>query len=125
MEFLAKYSIVLIPVLIFLITMGMKVAIGKDLHEITFGFVILEIPVNILFISIALTITFISKNEDKASAGITLMMIQLFLAFISVVIWKFSAKYLSDEKLFPCALLGLLNYNLTVWPLFYIINLNV
>jgi len=123
-EFIAKYAIVLIPLIIFLITIGMKMSIGKALHEITWGHTILEIPIDLLFISLALTITYVSKNQSALIPGVVLMLGELFFSFVSVLLWRYSAKCLLNEKLIRCAIIGFINYNITIWTLIYIINLN-
>ena len=124
-ETLSNYFIIIIPLFIYLITLGMKAAIGKNLHEITYAHTALEIPVDLLFISVALTVTFITKANSNIVPGISLLFMLLFISLLSVLIWKYSTKHLINDRLKLCFLLAFINYNITIWPLIYIININV
>ncbi|PXX98847.1 hypothetical protein DF185_15845 [Marinifilum breve] len=102
----------------------MKMYTGKDLHDITYAQTALEIPVDLLFISVTLTITFLTKEASNITPGIILLLTEILLAFFTVIIWRYSVEKLINNNLIPCGLLGLLNYNLSIWPLIYIIYLN-
>ena len=110
---------------IFLITIGMKATIGKNLHEITYAHTALEVPVDLLFISVALTVTYITKSNNNIVPGISLLFMLLFISLVSIIIWKYSSKHLNKENLFYCLLLAFFNYNLTIWPLIYVISINL
>lgn len=103
----------------------MKVYVGKDLHEVSIMQTILQIPVDILFISVALTITYLSVHNEHMQAGIIILLAHLVISFFSVICWRYSAKHLIDQKLFYCGILGFVNYNLTIWPLIWVININM
>lgn len=124
-ETLSTYFIIIIPLSIFLITLGMKATIGKSLHEITYAHTALEVPIDLLFISVALTVTYITKANDNIVPGIALLFILLLIALISVLIWKYSSKHLINDRLLLCLFLAFINYNITIWPLIYIININL
>lgn len=125
LETITNYSIILIPTFVFFITIGMKIYVGKDLHEVAYAQTFLQLPVDILFISVALTITFLTKNVENTVPGLVILLMQLFISFLVVIIWRYSAKNLLNENLVVCGLLGILNYNLTLWPLAFVINLNM
>lgn len=124
-ETLSTYFIIIIPLFIFLITLGMKATIGKNLHEITYANTALEVPIDLLFISVALTVTYITKATNHIVPGISILFILLFIALVSVLIWKYSSKHLINDRLLLCFFLAFINYNITIWPLIYIININL
>lgn len=124
-ETLSTYFIIIIPLFIFLITLGMKATIGKNLHEITYANTALEVPIDLLFISVALTVTYITKTTNNIVHGISILFILLFIALVSVLIWKYSSKHLINDRLLLCFFLAFINYNITIWPLIYIININL
>lgn len=124
-ETITTYSIVLIPLFVFFLTTGMKIYVGKDLHEISYAETFLQVPVDILFISVALTITYLTKSSEHTLPGVIILLAHLMISFFSVVVWRYSAKNLIKENLIYSGILGFLNYNLTIWPLIYVITLNL
>ncbi len=102
----------------------MKMFTGKDIHDITYGQAFLEIPIDLLFISVTLTITFLTKSSGNVPLGVILLLFEILLALFTVIIWRHSVEKLINNNLVSCGALGILNYIISGISLTGIIYLN-
>lgn len=121
-ETLVKYFVVLMPLIILGIKGLLKHSVGKKLNEITYGNLILELPIDILFISISFNIIYFSKSDAIIKLATIYICCQIFIAIIAVILWRHAvAEFEKKENLCAAFKFGIINFILTI-PFFILIT---
>lgn len=114
-EFLLTYFPVLIPLVILLIKSGLKHSVGKHVDEISYVDLLLDLPVDLLFVSIALNVSYIFKAGADLKIGIGMILAQFLLSIIVILVWRYaSIAFKEQENIKKTLCLGFTNFVITV-----------
>lgn len=99
--FFTNFAIV-IPLLVLFIKTWMKHTIGQKVDEISYFDFLLDLPIDLLFISISMNITYLLKanlinSSENIKWGLLMLIIHIAVALLSIFIWRF-AKVLFKER---------------------------
>ncbi|MBI5019943.1 MAG: hypothetical protein HZB59_00750 [Ignavibacteriales bacterium] len=114
-DFLLNYFPVLIPIIILLIKSGLKHSIGKHVDEISYVDFLLDLPIDLLFVSIALNVSYIFKAGADLKVGFGMILFQFLVSIIVILVWRYaSIAFKEQENITKTLGLGLTNFILTI-----------
>lgn len=99
------------PIIILVLAFFMKISIGRGFALGNYGVGLLELPVDLFFVSISIFATTILTHSDNIQQKIQTLIIYLIFAVVSAIIWRFNETlFLSKtKKRWWCAILIPLN----------------
>ncbi|MDY4324919.1 hypothetical protein SOV88_11620 [Pectobacterium brasiliense] len=95
------------PIIILVLAFFMKISIGRGFALGNYGVGLLELPVDLFFVSISIFATTILTHSNDIQQKIQTLIIYLIFAVVSAILWRFNETlFLSQtKKRWWCALL--------------------
>jgi len=113
---------ILPPAILFLAFL-IKLFIDQAVELPDFVSAVLELPVDIQFLSLSFAAAIAIAKKVESSFGLLLFIAYVIAAIVTTIFWRRSIGLFDKEKLVKCTLLGILNYSISVPLLVYTITL--
>lgn len=113
------------PIIILVLAFFMKISIGRGFALGNYGVGLLELPVDLFFVSISIFSTTILTHSDHIQQKFLTLFIYLIFAVVSAIFWRFNETlFLSQtRKRWWCALL--IPANIMVAFYFFMITIDL
>ncbi len=113
------------PIIILVLAFFMKISIGRGFTLSNYGVGLLELPVDLFFVSISIFATTILTHSDNIQQKIQTLIIYLIFAVVSAIIWRFNETlFLSQtNKRWWCAIL--IPVNIIIALYFFMITIDL
>jgi hypothetical protein len=111
----------LLPLILLGIQFSLKLFIDRRATAFNFTTSILEVPINIFFISLALLSALIISGSGDIQKAFILSLLLLPALIISIFLWRRSVEHFENKRFFLSSVLGILNYVLALPTIVYVI----
>ncbi|MBX4506653.1 hypothetical protein DK853_22895 [Klebsiella oxytoca] len=86
------------PIFILILAFFMKISIGRGFAISHYGFGLLELPVDIFFVSISICATTTLTHSEDILQKIQSLIIYILFAVISAIVWRLNENLLLSQK---------------------------
>ena len=109
-----KYSVWILPLLIIVLSLLLKMFVNRTTSAPQFLAGVLELPIDIVFLSMSLTVAYSISKVENVALGTSWLVLCFVIAIVSVVFWRMSLRFFEDNKSIHCIFLATLNYLVSV-----------
>ncbi len=111
----------LLPLVLLGLQLSLKLFIDRRATAYNFAASILEVPINMFFISLALLAAFIIAGNGNVQKAFVFFLIVLFVLTFSIFFWRRSVEHFEKKYFFWAFGLGFLNLVLALPTIIYLI----
>lgn len=113
-----SYDSFTFPVLLLALLFAFKVLIGQSVSVVVFIRTLLELPIDIVFVSLSFIVAFILFSGPDVSAGLRYFIIYIIVAALVVFLCRRSVQTFESDRAARTIGLGVLNYLICIPGLF-------
>ncbi len=110
---------IVLPLILLVLQFSLKYFIDRKATVFNFVISILEVPLSIIFLGLSFFAAYVMTSETNIDQGFIWFLVTLFLAIISIFIWRRSVHQFENERFISATLLGILNLFISVPILVY------
>lgn len=109
-EFLNEISIWALPLGIVVMSFFLKIFVNRETSAPNIVVGILEIPVDIAFVSMSLTVAYSISNRGNGISATSWLCACFLISILAVIVWRWCLNLFDNRSIFGWIFLAILNY---------------